>query len=316
MADVPVDLRASWYDAPLGEASRLLSGDDRGWRGTLHVDATLKGPLGQAKLRTQVTLDDLRRADLVPVQTLDISATCESGADVPAAMLHEISCTMPVSGSQPLVMESPLVDLARPREAQARMQAQELPLEWIFGWMRLFSPRIPAKPEVAGTVNAVVSHAQGDPAEQWSGTVDVKMPVAARGANGRLLAVRVGTTTPMQSFAGTITTTNDGWNLALAPTPLRLGPGAELTVAAQASPAGYAFTVTGQASSAQLANIEHALPQLADASGLLLPKSAAAAEAIHPVALACSRAWAGGQSCSVAPPPRRAKVVRAAAHRR
>jgi hypothetical protein len=98
--------------------------------------------------------------------------------------------------------------------------------------------------------------------------------------------------------------------LALPPTPLRLGPGAELMVSAQASAAGYGFAVTGQASPAQLNNIAHDLPQLADGSGLLLPKSAAADDGIRPIAITCSRAWTSGQTCAAPPPVRRGKTAR------
>jgi hypothetical protein len=105
-----------------------------------------------------------------------------------------------------------------------------------------------------------------------------------------------------QSFAATLVTTGSGgWSLNLPQTPLRLGPGAELTMSAQASAAGYGFTVTGQASPAQLNNIAHALPQLADGSGELLPKTPATADVIHPVDVTCSRAWTSGQMCVTAP---------------
>jgi AsmA protein len=318
MAEVPVDLHASWHDAPLGEASRLTSGDDRGWRGTLHAEAALKGPLGAAALKTQITLDDLRRADFVPAQSLDVSVSCASTANVPAATLEEMACTVPASNAAVVLVESPAIDLAKPLEAETLVQAQKLPLEWVFGWMRLFSARVPAQPAVQGAADVSVMHAAGDPAGQWSGTVDVTVPVAARGANGKLLpaarssAARAGNTvnaassgnaaSTAQSFAATLVTTGSGgWSLNLPQTPLRLGPGAELTMSAQASAAGYGFTVTGQASPAQLNNIAHALPQLADGSGELLPKTAATADVVRPVDVTCSRAWTSGQMCVTAP---------------
>ena len=101
MQDVPVDLHASWYDAPLGEASKLVSGDDRGWRGTLHADVWLQGPLGSAALKTKTTLVDLRRADFVPARSLDESISCASSADLPAVQLTNLACTMPIEDAEP-----------------------------------------------------------------------------------------------------------------------------------------------------------------------------------------------------------------------
>jgi AsmA protein len=312
MANVPVNLQASWHDAPLGEASKLLTGDDRGWRGTLHADASLDGTLGAAALKLHVTADDLRRADFVPAQTLDVSARCTSTADVPAAILYELACAVPNSGAEPVMVQSPSVDLSRPAHAAAVVQAQQLPLEWVFGWMRLFSARIPAEPSVPGTADVTVTHAEGDTAAQWNGIFSVTMAVEMRKANGALLPAKGDTNTTKQTFEASLTTTGAGsvgkWELSLPPTPLRIGPGAEIVIGGQASAEGYGFSVAGQASPAQFAVIAHALPQLADGTELLLPKNSPAADALRPVGVSCSRSWTSGQSCTTPVPARRPVV--------
>jgi AsmA protein len=312
MDEVPVDLQASWHDAPLGNASRLLSGDDRDWRGTLHADATLQGKLGMAQVKATVTLDDLRRADFVPAQSLDVSVRCRSTADVPAATLGELSCAVPIAGSEPLLVESRAVDSARPSQAEMSVQARRLPLEWVFGWMRLFSARIPAASQVHGTVDAALEHAEDTPVTQWSGTAGVAVPAKAYRANGKALPAKSGAATAAQNFQATVATTQKGWGLELPPTPLRLGPGAELMVSAQASAAGYGFTVTGMASAAQLDNIARGLPQLADGGGLLMPKNATARDVIRAIAITCSRGWTSGQTCVTPAPAPRRKTHRAA----
>ncbi len=70
----------------------------------------------------------------------------------------------------------------------------------------------------------------------------------------------------------------------------------------QASPTGYSFTLAGEASAAQLASVMHALPQLADDTGLIQARGSSAADAIRPVALSCTRVLSGGQACT-APVP-------------
>src|ERR1700761_4590314 len=116
MQDVPVTLHASWYDAPLGEASRLVSGSDRDWRGTLHSDLWLEGPLAAATLRMKMTLVNLRRADFVPAHSLDESISCTSSADVPGARLSNIACEVPTPGPQPIEIAVPEMDLKHPQE--------------------------------------------------------------------------------------------------------------------------------------------------------------------------------------------------------
>ena len=302
MQDVPVDLHASWYDAPLGEASKLVSGDDRGWRGTLHADVWLQGPLGSATLKTKTTLVNLRRADFVPAQSLDESISCTSNADLPAVQLTNLACTMPIENAEPVELAVPQMDLTAPQAAQATVQAQKLPLEWVFGWMRLFSARIPPEPNVQGTVDADLVHVAQTPLNDWNGTVALTMPVPARRANGEPVPVKGATAATQQQFEVTLGSMGDSWSATLKPTPVHLGPGAELMLSGQASPTGYSFTLAGQASAAQLASVTHALPQLADDTGLIQEKASTAADAIHPVALSCTRVLSGGQACT-APVP-------------
>lgn len=302
MQEVPVDLHASWYAAPLGEASKLVSGNDRGWRGTLHADVWLQGPLGSAALKTKTTLVDLRRADFVPARSLDESISCASSADLPAVQLTNLACTVPIENAAPLELAVPQMDLTTPQAAQATLQAQKLPLEWIFGWMRLFSARIPPEPNVQGTVDASLVHLAQAPVADWSGPIALTMPIPLRHASGELVQVKDAASTPEQQFEATLNSEGDSWTATLKPTPVRLGPGAELMLSGQASPTGYSFTLAGQASAAQLASVTHALPQLADDTGLVEPKDSTVADAIHLVTLSCTRVLSGGQTCS-APVP-------------
>jgi hypothetical protein len=109
-----------------------------------------------------------------------------------------------------------------------------------------------------------------------------------------------------QQFEATLSSGANGWTAILSATPLRLGPGADLTVSGEASPTSYSFTVAGEASTAQLESILHAFPQLADDSGLVLGGKSMSADAIRTIALSCTRMLSGGQTCSApAPPPRR-----------
>lgn len=306
MQDVPVNLHASWYDAPLGEASRLVSGDDRDWRGTLHADLWLQGPLAAAALRTRVTLVDLRRADFVPAHPLDESIACTSSADLPGAALTNVACQVPVTGEPPVQIAAPHLDLTNPEAAETTITAGQLPLDWIFGWMRLFSPRIPSEPHVPGTVDASLVHPEQTPASHWTGTAALTLPpVPPHRTDGEVVAAKGATAPTPQVFQAIIDSGDSGWTATLKPTPIHLGPNSDLTLSGQASRTGYSFTLTGEASPAQLSTIARAFPQLADSTGLLTANSSAAEDTVRPIALSCTRPLNGGQVCSApAPPPR------------
>lgn len=193
MREVAVTLKTSWHDAPLGEASRLVTGEDQGWRGTLQWDATLRGSLGSGRLDTAFTVDDLRRADFVPARSLNLHLHCVALANAPAATLMNLACSLPTDGRpaaeaadtlpaggtqagrepQTLRLQAETVDLAKPLAAAASTEWNDVPLEWFASWARLFSPRIPIAP-LPGSVEASLSRPD---AGGWAGSVALALPL-------------------------------------------------------------------------------------------------------------------------------------------
>ena len=157
-AAVPVDLRVSWHDAPLGEASRLVTGNDMGWRGTLNLDASLSGTLLAAQFQTRLTLGGLRRAEFAPAHPLDLQITCGAGLATTSASLHQLRCTLPDSAPEPLRLEASALDLSQPGEAEATVTGQTIPLQWGLLWAALFSPRVPTDLNPAGSMDLNFQH--------------------------------------------------------------------------------------------------------------------------------------------------------------
>lgn len=191
MPQVPLSLQASWHNAPLGEATRLLTGNDQGWRGTVQVDASIRGSLGAGRLETDFTIDDLRRADFVPVHTLSLHLHCAALADVPSATLQNAACSLPTGGAQPLRLQSESIDLVQPSKAPVTVEAEGMPLDWVASWVRLFSARFPTSPVLPGSIEANLSRgavpaagagrpiqqsAGDDPPAGWTGSFTLDLP--------------------------------------------------------------------------------------------------------------------------------------------
>ncbi len=140
---IPVDLHASWHEAPLGEASRLVSGEDMGWRGTLNVDATLAGTLSDATFGSKVTLGDVRRAEFAAVHPLSLQIACGAQISAASARLSGLRCTMPDSAPHAMELQSAGVDLNHPAQAPVTLDAEDVPLHWGLLWAALFSVRVP-----------------------------------------------------------------------------------------------------------------------------------------------------------------------------
>lgn len=312
-AAVPVSFRATWHDAPLGEATRILAGDDWGWRGSLNLDATLAGTLGDARLATKLTLGGLRRAEFFPTHPLDLQITCDSGFALHPAALTGLECALPDNAPAPLALRADHVSLQRPGAAAFSVDAQAVPVRWALLWAALFSARVPTDLHPAGTLDinlrrdltgatpaqpaplrtATPRHGRHPepvptppPAQGWSGDLRLRLPASGdlRGENALLWQVQ-------PSSGGK-------WPaLRLAPTSVPLGMGGTLTLTGAIAENGYTLGATGTAPPAAILEPARYLPQLSDGMEAVLdfpPTSLAPGR----VQFTCVRSWGEAQVCT------------------
>jgi len=308
MAEVPVDLTASWTGAPMGEASKMLSGQDAGWRGNLNVEASLRGLLGAAKLTTTIRMEELRRSEFVPAQAMDVRAECRGTLDVTAAVVTDPDCavTTPIvdgaSVAGRVVAIADRVDLSTLETAGMRVGMTNVPNAWLLDWARLFSQRIPAGEHPGGTVAGSVlltSGRKGQPA-RWDGVF-----------HGEIVGLLpwVGAESVYLVHAVTLTSkaSEDGFVLA----PLSLTPagrGSGLTLGGVVTRAGYTLHFTGTATEAQVQALRALAPPLGDGlEELVRPEGAGApakdaAARLVKVDATCARTWGSGQTCVAGAP--------------
>jgi hypothetical protein len=307
MAGVPVDLRVSWSGAPLGEASKILSGEDAGWRGALTFEGTLTGQLGAAKLATNVHLEDLRRADFVPAKLLDLVLECSGTLETMTAIVHTPACTL---ASQHLSAVADSVDLTRLGTAELhdtsglrgavndtpglRIGSPAISEAWLLDWTRLFSQRIPPAEQGAGTIRgtlALIPVSAGLSAK-WEGEIE--------GDVGAILAPAPNTVSKMPAFS--IALVDGGAVLA----PLNLMPeqaATALTLSGSANRGGYTLRLNGTATPKQILALQSKAPPLSDGLMEVAPElfDPASTKPLK-IDIACSRPWKGAQTCTPATP--------------
>jgi hypothetical protein len=64
LRDMPVKLQVSWEKSQLGQFSRLVLGQDKGWRGALDATAEIAGPLADLRINATADVDSFRRFDI------------------------------------------------------------------------------------------------------------------------------------------------------------------------------------------------------------------------------------------------------------
>jgi hypothetical protein len=284
MAEVPVDLRASWEGAPLGEASKLLGGQDAGWRGNLTVEATLAGRLGAAKLETKVHLEDLRRADFVPAQALDLAIECSGTLEMMTAVVHSPACSLP---AQKLSAAAEGLDLTTLTAQGLQVGSPGINEDWPVDWASLFTQRSPKKPGpggmVAGSAELVGAgpHLSGEWQGEFRGEIDPFLP----SWKARMV--------PMEF---SVTASGGDWVLA----PVDIRPGARtLLLSGSANRDGYTLRLEGAATPQDIVALRASAPTLGDGLQEAQPELFdTTATKLVKVDVTCTRKWRGPQTCT------------------
>jgi AsmA protein len=316
MAEVPVDLTASWTGAPMGEASKLLSGQDAGWRGNLNVEATLLGMLGAAKLTTTIHVEELRRSEFVPVEAMDVRAECRGTLDVTAAVVKDPDCAVrtPIAdgakavGRVVAIADSvDLSDMSTLDTAGLRVGMTNVPDAWLLDWVRLFSQRIPAGEHPDGTVagSMLLTKARKKQPARWEGEF-----------HGEIIGLLPWAGAESVYLVHPVTLTSRATGEGFVLTPLNLTPPGRtpaLVLSGVATASGYTLHFAGTATEAQLQGLRALAPPLGDGLEEVLtadglggiakngtPKDGAGRE--MKVDATCTRTWGSGQRCEAGAP--------------
>ena len=300
-ADMPVDLHASWHNTPLGEVSKVITGTDAEWRGTLMAEASLLGRLGEAELKTSVTLNDLRRADFVPEKTLEFHAECSGKIDVTTAIVLSTQCNIPVPSNSPPAQVSATadrLDLSALQNTRAQIGSPAVSEDWLLDWARLFSERLPAcGPCGASMAQGSLVYVGGAAADggRWQGRVEGPLGFLANPAEP---GAEANTGRPQFVIGGA------GDVFVLEPVNL-MPPGKTppLNLSGTFDKNGYALSFDGTATEAQLRKLETAMPPLGEGLDKLLPDLFRDATKPTRIDLLCTRKWGAdsAETCTTIP---------------
>lgn len=294
IADMPVNLRASWHNAPLGEASKVALGNDADWRGTLMAEATLMGKLGDADLKTSISVDDLRRAEFVPAKLLEFHAECSGKIDVTTAIVLSPQCNVPVGSSLPQMQVSATadrIDLSALQNTRVQIGSPGVSESWLLDWARLFSQHLPACEScINSTVQGSLVYLGGADAAsgRWQGRVE--------GPLNFLISPAEPTGRPQFVIGGA----DDEFVLE----PVNLMPPGKtppLTLSGTFDKNGYTLGVMGTATEAQMRSLETAMPPFGEGLDKLLPDIFGDATKATKVNVLCTRKWGAEETCASVP---------------
>jgi len=96
LRDTPLQFTVAWDHAQLGQLSKLVSGNDQGWRGDVQMETTLSGTPGALQLVSDTAIHDFHRYDISTSEGMGLAAHCEAKYSSAEGMMREIFCSAPV----------------------------------------------------------------------------------------------------------------------------------------------------------------------------------------------------------------------------
>jgi hypothetical protein len=158
---LPVQLTLSWHDAQLGQASRLLSGQDQGWRGELNMDGSLRGTLQSLALKWKVHIDNPHRIEFTPISSPSLNASCQATYHNASVAIENLLCLLPTPPGH-LLLTGSIPNLEQPKPS-LQLEVNHLPapfLVQLFGLVRQSAGSVSAN----GVMNGEFTYGPQPPA--------------------------------------------------------------------------------------------------------------------------------------------------------
>ncbi|MGH9586803.1 MAG: AsmA family protein [Acidobacteriaceae bacterium] len=186
LEQLPLKLHLDWTGAQLGQASRLLFGEDSGWRGDLHAQADVTGNVDDLAMKTRLRVEDAHRLEFTPMNHFNIDTKCAAEYDHAARSVNNLTCLWP-TGSGHLLLTGSVADLAHPKP-NLRLEINHTPIRFAVDLLGLMRRGLPALVDASGTINGAFAWgspegASGAPAQNVLSGHAVADTVALRLAN-------------------------------------------------------------------------------------------------------------------------------------
>jgi hypothetical protein len=96
LRETPLQFSMQWDHAQLGQLSKLVAGNDKGWRGEVRLNAMLSGIPAAMQIAADSSIQDFHRYDISSSEGLRLTAHCDGRYSSVEAVMHDIFCRVPV----------------------------------------------------------------------------------------------------------------------------------------------------------------------------------------------------------------------------
>ena len=150
LRETPLKFSLEWDRAQLGQLTKLISGNDKGWRGEVRLEATLSGMPASMRVAGDASIRNFHRYDISSSEGLGLTAHCDGRYSSADEVIREILCTGPVGdGMITLRGEAGLPGI---HKVDLTLNAEEVPVGAVAQLARKAKKGIPADLVSGGSV--------------------------------------------------------------------------------------------------------------------------------------------------------------------
>jgi hypothetical protein len=285
--DTPLQFQIEWDHPQLGQLTKLVSSNDKGWRGTVLLTATLNGTPGDLQVHTDMAVDDFRRYDVTGGGDLRLAVECKSHYSSFENSFDQIGCSAPVGTGVVTVsghIQSPLVS----PEYDISISAQDLPAQSIASLARHAKLGMPDDLAIAGQINGKAALQRkiknGTPDFHWHGGGEATGLKLSSVSSSTEVALSNVTFKTVDAGSTRSHGHSDEGRIEVVPFHIAMGGASSVSIQGSFSRTGYAFGVQGDAQ----------LQRLLRAARLVgLPVTPANPEGMAKIDVAFAGTWKG-----------------------
>ena len=285
LRQTPLQFTMEWDQGQLGQLSKLWTGNDKGWRGTLTLDATLEGSPAALHFKTSAFVNDFRRYDLPTETALRLGAECSGQYSSVDQSLSHLDCSAPVGdglitivGGADHISEQAAYDLS--------LKLKDVPASSVLALARRVKKNIPDDLNAEGKVNAGFNLKGAPSGTEWSGDGEAEeIKLTSGGDNSEMIVSSIPfsiSAEPQSSLRRK--SESPAARMEIGKFDLLMGAERVLTARGWASREGYALNLSGDTR-------VHKLLQVARAAGI--PVLHPTADGQAKVELQLAGGWSG-----------------------
>lgn len=154
LRETPLQFSMEWDRAQLGQLTKLVSGNDEGWRGTVRLDATLNGTPAALQVSGDTFIEDFHRYDVPSSDEMRLAAHCDGRYSSLDHVTHGILCSAPVGNGR--IMLHGDAGLLGVHGTHLSLNLEGVPMTAVAQLARRAKKNLPADLVAAGSMDADV----------------------------------------------------------------------------------------------------------------------------------------------------------------